>query len=379
MCLIPDPYSYLIVTDAFSFSRREVDPNTLLPSGEENVFTPNYFYFGKNACDEQLNPGLQAADDLRESRLQVGSTFGYSIRSVAKDYSFSSRTSKPATVNHKVQWEASIDGSVTLSLEAGKLPVEGVRVFYQLRTSTSPTSEIISTCDDADEEGWCSLTTGKGGGYKISIQSDHDALNNDDDFPVYLRFSKTTGGASNDEDEDLSSRRMRKLQINHDRLPASPHTTSSHHRSLSTLHFVDTNGNGIQDATEPSYIVEDECIEGELSGEEYTMACSDQGLNCCATGSSPCSFERGPRKICRDSCNGNSACQQLGLTHVHKNSCRGREACKQARGASIGEGSCLFQYACKASAGIVSEGSCNDNLACYVIKGMTRLDSMAWI
>jgi len=132
--------------DAYSFSR--VDPNA--SSFEPAVFTPDYYYFSAQECArEPYSPGFQAADDLRFSRLTVGKTYNYQIRASARQ---PWRSSSYTTVSHTVQWQASIDGQVTLKPEAGGIPVEEVTVDYRLEDLTG---EPLTICSFPTDDGWC--------------------------------------------------------------------------------------------------------------------------------------------------------------------------------------------------------------------------------
>jgi len=106
--------------DAYSFSRQSVDSD-MGRVGEENAFTPNYYYMGnRRACDEEINPGFQAADSLLESCLPAGSHLcvwhsrcGQRLRILKTD---------------RAPRQSSIDGSVALSKDAGMLPVARISV-----------------------------------------------------------------------------------------------------------------------------------------------------------------------------------------------------------------------------------------------------------
>jgi len=95
--------------DAYSFARGCLDGSANMLSKE--VFTPDYYYFSGGKLREKYNPGRQAADNLRISRLQVGQQYAYEIRATSKQ---EWRISSWARVLHTVRWQASIDGHVTL-------------------------------------------------------------------------------------------------------------------------------------------------------------------------------------------------------------------------------------------------------------------------
>ena len=170
--------------DAYSFSR--IDPEATPP--EPEVFASDYYYFSAQECArEPYSPGFQAADDLRLSKLTVGKVYDYQIRASARQ---PWRRSDVTTVSHTVKWQASIDGQVTLTPDAGGLPVQDVTVDYRLEDHSGT---ILSVCDNPTYDGWCRTTTSPSGKFRIDISLVDDSLNNDDDFPVRLRYGKQTG------------------------------------------------------------------------------------------------------------------------------------------------------------------------------------------
>ena len=55
------------------------------------------------------------------------------------------------------------------------------------------------------------------------------------------------------------------------------------------------------------YVVEDDCIVGNLSGDETATYCDDEGLNCCS-GTDSCQWDRKDIKMCANSCTGVFSC-----------------------------------------------------------------------
>jgi hypothetical protein len=92
------------------------------------------------ACSTVYSPGRQATDDLRISKLNVGQKYYYSIRASSRT---SFRSSNPTIVEHKIMWQASIDGKVSLSEASGGLPISGVMVLYRLKALNGT---ILSVC-----------------------------------------------------------------------------------------------------------------------------------------------------------------------------------------------------------------------------------------
>lgn len=173
--------------DAYSFARLESNTTDAQPE----VFTSDYYYFSAQECSkEPYNPGFQASDDLRLSNLVVGRLYEYQIRASARH---PWRRSSPATILHTVRWQASLEGHVALDKSSGGLPVEGVAVDYRLEDFDG---DVILVCEEPEEDGWCRTTTSPSGKFHIDVSVIHPSLNNDDDFPIRMRFSKKTGNIS---------------------------------------------------------------------------------------------------------------------------------------------------------------------------------------
>jgi hypothetical protein len=117
------------------------------------VFSSDYYYFSQQICAaEPYMPGLQVADNLRLSNLDVGKWYYYLIRASSR---VPYRNSNSAVIPHRVLWQSSVDGKVTLSPDAGGLPVEEVLVEYRL-TLTNISSDIpCGTDHNSTIEGWC--------------------------------------------------------------------------------------------------------------------------------------------------------------------------------------------------------------------------------
>ena len=113
-------------------------------------------------------------------------------------------------MRHTVLWQASIDGQVTLEEEAGFLPVQDVIVEYRMEDLQQQQAFVLPACEDYDQDGWCRTKTGASGKFTISLSLVHPSLNNDDEFPVRLRFAKTTSSIvhrflCNDSTKDCST------------------------------------------------------------------------------------------------------------------------------------------------------------------------------
>jgi hypothetical protein len=76
--------------------------------------------------------------------LQVGHDYFYHIRASARQ---PWRNSQPTTIRHTVQWQASIEGQVTLRPKAGALPIQNVIVEYRMEDLNGT---VIDICDDEE-------------------------------------------------------------------------------------------------------------------------------------------------------------------------------------------------------------------------------------
>lgn len=183
--------------EGYGFYRKDL-------ANSEEAFAPDYYYTSKQTCNNraQYSPGLQAADDLHRSKLTVGQTYTYGVRAIARQ---SWRQSTYAEVSHKVLWEASVDGRVTLKPAAGSLPVERVTVEYRLEDLDH---KAVPVCDEqlarksaGNDLGWCTVESTKSGRFAINLSSKDDsdglltvgANPNIQEFPLHMRFRKTTG------------------------------------------------------------------------------------------------------------------------------------------------------------------------------------------
>ncbi|CAB9515004.1 Cupin superfamily protein [Seminavis robusta] len=173
-------------SEAYAFTRTDVGAGEFIKSDEslKQTFTPNFVTFAKKKCTmAAVKPGTNAADDLRFSRLQVSEPYRYCIRAVAELYSADSQhSSDDACKIHFVRWQASIKGKIVT--EQGKVPVEGVKVTWQLM-NLQQTAVI--------HEG--TATTKKPGKFQIEFDVDDSInkyLNRDNAFPVRITFDKQT-------------------------------------------------------------------------------------------------------------------------------------------------------------------------------------------
>lgn len=171
--------------EAYAFTRSALEDEFFDNSDEtrKSVFTPNYAYYPKKKCGKApVMPGKAASDDLSVSELEVGAAYRYCVRAVAQFYSAGALHSSDENCNiHKVRWQASMSGRITTDPLAGGLPIEDVAVSWEL-LNLEKTLVIASG----------SAVTKRPGTYSIVFDELHKALDRDSEFPVRIKFAKTT-------------------------------------------------------------------------------------------------------------------------------------------------------------------------------------------
>ncbi|CAB9525330.1 Cupin superfamily protein [Seminavis robusta] len=174
-----------LCAEAYAFTRSSLEDEFFDNSDEtrKSVFTPNYNYYPKKKCGgAPVLPGKAAADDLRTSSLVVGAAYRYCVRAVAQFYSADSPHSSDENCNiHFVRWQASMSGKVTTAPLAGSLPIEDVAVSWEL---LNPELTVVIASGSA--------VTKRPGTYSIEFDELHNELDRDNEFPVRIKFSKTT-------------------------------------------------------------------------------------------------------------------------------------------------------------------------------------------
>jgi len=182
---------------AFSFSRfsgfAEFTDDSVLATS----FTDDYTFNSPKQCDAEVSTGTKASDDLKVSRLSVGSTYSYCARAVKNgeymDLTVSeleTRVISSSTAlceSHTVSWEASIDGLVTTEPNAGSLAIKGVEVTWKLMSEDGTTALSCDGCMG-------STTSDEGGAFSIPFNVHHSSLKETNlaDIPVHIIFSKKT-------------------------------------------------------------------------------------------------------------------------------------------------------------------------------------------
>ena len=189
---------------AFAFTRINGFPEFVDDSADAIGFTNDYFFSAPSQCsadNAHISPGTVASDNLKISKLSVGSTYSYCVRATNQGQYMDLAvagvdgrigTSSAATCSsHTISWEASIDGQITTDPNAGSLPTEGVTVSWNL---LSLDSNRILHSD--------STTTDEGGAFTIEFNVFHKDLKgyNLAEVPVQIFFSKTTHGRNDDID-----------------------------------------------------------------------------------------------------------------------------------------------------------------------------------
>lgn len=169
--------------EAFAFARRMIT-NDNTTGSDEDVFTPNYYYFasGASLCKSvPYKPGKAASDDLSVSRLEIGRTYEYCVRGISPRISY---TTEYTCTPHRIRWEASLAGAVRLSPEAGGLPVRDVFVSYSLYSAENEEVRNGTT------------KTGSSGEFNIAFNDDLPSFTINSQFRLHLSFSKVTSGVT---------------------------------------------------------------------------------------------------------------------------------------------------------------------------------------
>jgi len=182
---------------AFSFSRFTGFPEFTDDSVIATSFTHDYTFNAPKQCGAEVSTGTKASDDLKLSRLSVGSTYSYCARAVKTgeymDLTVSeleTRVISSSTAlckSHTISWEASIDGLVTTEPNAGSLAIVGVTVTWQLVSEDGTTSLSCVGCTG-------STLSDEGGAFSIPFNVHHLSLQDTNlaDIPVKIYFSKET-------------------------------------------------------------------------------------------------------------------------------------------------------------------------------------------
>ena len=140
---------------AFSFSRFLGYPEFIDYSLIATSFTNDYTFNSLDKCNTPISAGTIASDDLKVSRLSVGSTYSYCVRAVKTGEYMDLTVDEQRRVvssstalckSHTISWEASIDGLVTTEPNAGSLAIVGVTVTWQLLSEDGTTSLSCDGC-----------------------------------------------------------------------------------------------------------------------------------------------------------------------------------------------------------------------------------------
>ncbi|KAL7576580.1 hypothetical protein ACA910_018071 [Epithemia clementina (nom. ined.)] len=284
--------------DAYSFSRGLSggsigQPDEGTPAGNDDnneVFTSDYYFFSRQQCaQEPYIPGRQIADDLRVSNLVVGQEYQYQIRAASKH---AWRNSNPTTVKHVVLWQASIDGQVTLEESAGLLPVENVVVEYRMEDLDG---FILPVCEEMFD-GWCRVLTTPSGKFKVNLSLNHPSLNNNDDFPVRMRFGKTTANIThrflcNDATRDCSTELLIPMDDPDDEgLPENATATDESNFSTTVVYLRHL------EFKEPVHVIDDTTVpfRGKVTVKGTEMP-GEGALGCAILGAEVCLLDHTTR------------------------------------------------------------------------------------
>jgi len=189
---------------AFSFSRFIGLAEFTDDSASATSFTDDYFFNSPQQCNATIDTQTRASDDLKLSKLSIGSTYAYCVRAVKNgDYmDLTLNNLEGARVvsssialceSHTISWEASIDGLITTEPNAGSLPIQKVDISWEL---LSENGLVSLKCDGCNGK----VSTDEGGAFNIEFNINHPSLQdgNRADIPVKLFFSKTTTSKNGD-------------------------------------------------------------------------------------------------------------------------------------------------------------------------------------
>ena len=155
--------------EGFALSRKATDGD----DSDAVAFASTYYYSPQKPCSEVIDPKRSAlVDDLAVSNLVVGKEYNYCARAVGSGKSGVRYSSGEECIRHKIAWEASIDGVVTLDSSAGSLPVANVTVEYFLVAADATTIKFGRA------------TSNKSGKFQIAFHENHASLNNDAEVEV---------------------------------------------------------------------------------------------------------------------------------------------------------------------------------------------------
>jgi hypothetical protein len=160
----------MMCKDSYAFTRELGDFETTCTS------TTRFLDDTRTTCSKNIIvPGHSTSDNLLVSQLQVGQNYTYCVRVTAKEYmhhpikaeepnlSSSDETCK----TRKIQWEASIQGKITLEKNAGALAVPNVQVSWEVLDPTNIDNILVV--------GSTIMTTGRSGTFEIVLNEDLDA------------------------------------------------------------------------------------------------------------------------------------------------------------------------------------------------------------
>ncbi|GFH52940.1 hypothetical protein CTEN210_09416 [Chaetoceros tenuissimus] len=189
--------------NGFSFTRFKGYAEFVDDSSAATTFTNDFIFQAPTQCNSTITPELEASDDLTLSRLPIGNIYSYCVRAVKEgnymdisgkaEEMRSVSSSSSICQSHQIAWESSITGLVSTEPNAGTLPIEKVKVSWQVISSTGrPLS-----CGNCSGK----TTTDQGGVFQIEINIQNESFlygKEEDDIPVKLFFSKTTKSDNNE-------------------------------------------------------------------------------------------------------------------------------------------------------------------------------------
>ena len=190
---------------AFSFTRFSGLPEFTDDSDVASSFANDYVFTSPLQCGATVSPGFTSSDDLQISRLLVGDSYSYCVRSTNSggymDLAISDeeqrvlQSSTGLCESLTISWEASVDGKITTLQNAGSLPIKDVEITWQLLSEDGNENLQCATCTNT-------TSTDEGGAFSIYINAHHPSLKgkNAADIPIRVSISKTTRTRNSDID-----------------------------------------------------------------------------------------------------------------------------------------------------------------------------------
>ncbi|EJK70685.1 hypothetical protein THAOC_07935, partial [Thalassiosira oceanica] len=198
------------------------------------------------------------------SQLTVGQSYSYCVSAVSREYMINTKTldgsfvkrSKPACVDHIVNWESSATVRVTLSKNAGSLPVEGTLIAWELvyvdgdgeetrllhNTTETPQNGLVKIPLKVDPSQYSDLGIMDVTNLALKVHTSKESVSEQDDAVIYHTYLcdfetiDCPGSGLPPPDEFKYNSGRRRLQNSPAHKVVSPEGTGRRLNSLPILH-----------------------------------------------------------------------------------------------------------------------------------------------